>query len=176
MSVTEDPFKPLPVDETTDDFEVLRRKPVSLNPPSGAACPAVSIVRFSGFDLDERPLVTGIADLPGEVVVARSTVSLMRRDVGVSVVVAFEGGDPTRPIILGVLGDGREPASASAESVEVVADQQRITLSAEREVTLRCGDASITLTRAGKILITGKYILSRSAGYNRIKGAAVDIN
>jgi hypothetical protein len=49
-------------------------------------------------------------------------------------------------------------------------------LSAEREIVLRCGAASITLTRAGKILINGSYILSRSTGYNKIKGAAVGIN
>jgi len=41
---------------------------------------------------------------------------------------------------------------------------------------LRCGDASITLTRAGKVVIQGNYILSRSSGYNKIKGAAIDIN
>jgi uncharacterized protein (DUF2345 family) len=55
-------------------------------------------------------------------------------------------------------------------------DDQRIVLSAEREITLQCGEASITLTRAGKVLIKGTYVLSRSSGYNKIKGAAVDIN
>ena len=49
-------------------------------------------------------------------------------------------------------------------------------LRAEREIVLECGDASITLTRAGKVLIRGHYILSRASGYNRIKGAAIDIN
>jgi hypothetical protein len=43
-------------------------------------------------------------------------------------------------------------------------------------VVLRCGDASITLTQAGKVIIRGNYIVSRSSGYNKIKGAAVDIN
>ena len=45
-----------------------------------------------------------------------------------------------------------------------------------RQDAARCGDASITLTRAGKVIIKGNYILSRSSGYNKIKGAAVDIN
>ena len=49
-------------------------------------------------------------------------------------------------------------------------------LTAEREIVLKCGEASITLTRAGKVLIKGTYVLSRSSGYNKIKGAAVDIN
>ena len=55
-------------------------------------------------------------------------------------------------------------------------DDQRVVLTAEREIVLRCGEASITLTRAGKVLIKGTYVLSRSSGYNKIKGAAVDIN
>ena len=41
---------------------------------------------------------------------------------------------------------------------------------------LRCGKASITLTRAGKVLIRGAYLLSRSSGVNRIKGGSVQIN
>ena len=46
----------------------------------------------------------------------------------------------------------------------------------DREIVLRCGEASITLTRAGKVLIRGTYILTRSSGANRVKGAAVEIN
>ncbi len=56
------------------------------------------------------------------------------------------------------------------------ADGERVLVTAEREIVLRCGEASLTLTRAGKVLIKGKYIVSRSSGYNKIKGAAVDIN
>jgi uncharacterized protein (DUF2345 family) len=58
----------------------------------------------------------------------------------------------------------------------VQADDERVVVTAEREIVLRCGDASITLTRAGKVLIKGTYVLSRARGYNKIKGAAVDIN
>ena len=47
---------------------------------------------------------------------------------------------------------------------------------AESEIVLRCGEASITLTRAGKVLIRGTYLLSRSSGVNRIKGGSVQIN
>ena len=55
-------------------------------------------------------------------------------------------------------------------------DDERLVLSAQREVTIQCGKASITLTRAGKVLIRGEYLLSRSSGVNRIKGASVQIN
>jgi hypothetical protein len=55
-------------------------------------------------------------------------------------------------------------------------DGRTVALTGEEEVVLRCGKASITLTREGKVLIRGEYLLSRSTGVNRIKGGAVQIN
>lgn len=56
------------------------------------------------------------------------------------------------------------------------ADGERLVLKAEREIVLQCGKASITLTRAGKVIIRGAYVLSRSSGVNRIVGGSVQIN
>ena len=55
-------------------------------------------------------------------------------------------------------------------------DGERLVLQAEREIELRCGDASLVLTRAGKVILRGNYVVSRSRGVNKIKGAWVDIN
>jgi hypothetical protein len=60
--------------------------------------------------------------------------------------------------------------------VEVDADGERLLVSARTQMVLRCGKASITLTRAGKVLIQGSYVLSRSTGVNRLRGGAVQIN
>jgi len=82
------------------------------------------------------------------------------------------------PIIMGVMEPQqqiREVCSAEPD-INVQVDDERYVIQAEREIVLRCGDASITLTRAGKVIIKGNYILSRSTGYNKIKGAAIDIN
>ena len=49
-------------------------------------------------------------------------------------------------------------------------------MTARKQLTLRCGKSSITLTAAGKIIIRGKYIVSRSSGVHRIKGGSVQIN
>jgi len=49
-------------------------------------------------------------------------------------------------------------------------------LKAKQEIVLECGRASITLTSAGKVLIRGAYLSSRSSGVHRIKGASVEIN
>jgi hypothetical protein len=176
MSALGDPFDVLVTDTEADEFAALSRKPVA--PPPLAAAAGAATARFHGFDLDDQPLVVGVPGLTHEVIRARSIADLRRADLGSAVVLLFESGDVRRPIIVGVL---RDPASAPAGAapgrlVEVQSDEDRVVLSAEREIVLRCGDASITLTRAGKVLIKGAYIMSRSTGCNRIKGAAVDIN
>ena len=58
----------------------------------------------------------------------------------------------------------------------VYIDGKSIVLEGQDEVVLRCGDASITLNKNGKISIRGKYILNRAAGVNRILGASVQVN
>jgi len=65
-------------------------------------------------------------------------------------------------------------AGEGAHDVEI--DGERLVFTAQREIVFRCGEATIILTRAGKILIHGAYLLSRSSGVNRIKGGSVQIN
>jgi hypothetical protein len=67
-----------------------------------------------------------------------------------------------------------EPGPAPEADETVLPD--RLVLEAQREIVLKCGDASITLTRAGKIILRGTYVLSRSSGVNKIKGGSVQIN
>lgn len=136
--------------------------------------------------VDQRgcPLVDfpGIADR--EWIIAQSTVAIETHDVGREVALVFEEGDPRKPIIVGLLQRPR-PAQGSVASPEVQTgaspiaakiDGEQVVLSADKEIALRCGKASITLTRAGKVLIRGAYLLSRSSGVNRIKGGSVQIN
>jgi hypothetical protein len=61
-------------------------------------------------------------------------------------------------------------------SWKIEVEGKRVVLSAADEIVLRCGKSSITLTRAGKVVIRGAYLLSRASGVNRIKGASVQIN
>jgi Domain of unknown function (DUF6484) len=176
MSVRQDdPFEVLVVEDQSDEFSELTRR--EMVPARTLAAPSAATARLHGFDLDERPLVVGLPDLPYEIVPARTTVGLLRDHIGATVVVLFDQGDVRRPIVVGVLHDADRPGVAvSTPLVSAQVDDQRIVLTAEREIVLRCGEASITLTRAGKVLIKGTYVLSRSSGYNKIKGAAVDIN
>jgi hypothetical protein len=108
---------------------------------------------------------------------ARAAVDLHGPHIGRSVVLMFEGADPSRPIVMGVLREGAGwPLEQKPGQVEVDADGERMIVSAKEELVLRCGKASITLTKAGKVLIKGSYLLSRSSGVNRIKGGSVQLN
>jgi uncharacterized protein DUF6484 len=107
---------------------------------------------------------------------ARSVVDIRGEHIRKPVVLAFENGDPALPIVMGVLrGDDSRPLNAPGQ-VEVDADGERMIVSAKEQLVLRCGKASITLTNAGKVIIDGTYVVSRSRGTNRIKGGSVQLN
>lgn len=69
-----------------------------------------------------------------------------------------------------------EQKTQSAQVDDVYLDGQRVVLEGKQEIVFKCGEASITLTKAGKILIRGKYLLNRSTGVNRIMGGSVQVN
>ena len=55
-------------------------------------------------------------------------------------------------------------------------DGRRMSIEACDELELRCGEASITLRRNGKVVVRGTYIETCSRGTNRIKGSTVKLN
>lgn len=129
----------------------------------------IVIGKLGEFDAGGAPTIDFPGNLFGELP-ARSTVALTPGDYGRDVALMFESGDPRKPIILGLI---HHPVPAPTE---VRVDNERLVLSANKEIELRCGKSSITLTKAGKVLIRGDYLLSRSTGVNRIKGGSVQIN
>jgi hypothetical protein len=132
----------------------------------------VNSVRRAMVDFPDNPAGATLVE-------ARSLVPLRAKDRGAEVLLAFEGGEATKPIIVGtlpnenadVLQDNHQPAMFDA-----VVDGETLTLTARSEIVIRCGKASITLTKAGKLLIQGEYVVSRSAGVNKIRGGSVQIN
>src|SRR5215472_17170140 len=92
-----------------------------------------------------EPLVSFGEGCATEGIVARSTVEIASNQVGCPAVLILEGGDPRRPIVIGVL----QPRIQGDREVQL--DGERLILSADKEIVLKCGEASITLTRAGKV-------------------------
>lgn len=124
-----------------------------------------------------QPLVAFPGNPNETAIQARSTALLHSEDIGCEVALLFEGGNPQLPLIIGKIQHPdieknhqlNDPATAEL-------DGESIVLSARQNITLKCGKASVTLTRSGKIILRGAYLLSRSSGVNRIKGGSVQIN
>jgi Domain of unknown function (DUF6484) len=128
-------------------------------------------------DEGRMPLVLYDGQPGARALAARSLVDLHGAHVGRKVALMFEGADPERPLIMGVLREGEGwPLENRPGQIEIDVDGERMIVSAKAQIVLRCGKASITLTKAGKVLIRGEYVESRSSGVNRIRGGSVQIN
>jgi hypothetical protein len=150
--------------------------------------PGALVVDFEGNTLGPlaaRSVVTLDAAALGQAIALRQLVVLL-----------FENGDPRLPIIVGLvpvdpgaallgqllapvpptLASPPAPVAAPARPVEARVDGRRILLEGQEEVVLRCGEASITLKRDGKLILRGAYVETHAKGVNRIKGGSVKIN
>lgn len=148
------------------------------DPPLQGPVHGVIVGRLLALTDNGQTALVSFAGQPGHAALrARSTVDLHGPHMGQDVVLMFEQGDVHRPIVMGVLrGRAGWPLSEQPDTVEVDADGERMIVSAHEQMVLRCGKASITLTKAGKVLIDGTYVLSRSSGVNRVKGGSVQLN
>lgn len=165
----------------TDDLAGVaqrQRAPASVDRIDG-----VVIGRLVGFDDGGHPLVTFPGSKGGDEArttgtPARTTTDLGAGDIGRELALMFEHGDPACPLILGRMHCPvyRPDGAPGRSELTAETDGERLELRADQEIVLRCGRASLTLTRAGKILLRGAYLLSRSSGVNRIKGGSVQIN
>jgi hypothetical protein len=94
--------------------------------------------------------------------------------VGQEVVLLVDARAGRPPIVLGVVQPLGRPAASP--DVDAKIDGKRIELEGHDEIVLRCGEASITLRRNGRVLIQGVQVETRARGVNRIKGGSVSIN
>jgi hypothetical protein len=100
---------------------------------------------------------------------------------GSAVLLAFDRGDRSRPIILGALSESCQerssvPFRAEGSPVNAVVDGFRIVLRADREIVLECGESSLILQRDGRVVLRGVEVVSRASRTNKIRGACVKIN
>jgi hypothetical protein len=94
------------------------------------------------------------------------------------VLLVFEEERSDRPVVVGWLDPppaAREEGT-STRPAEARVDGRRVVLEANDEIVLKCGEASITLRRNGRVVIRGVYVETRARGVNRVKGGSVAIN
>jgi hypothetical protein len=144
-------------------------------------CQVGTLVRI---DDEGRPLVS-FPGSPGQPVVARVAFSGNSTDFveGAPVLLVFENGDESRPLVLGPVRESCQPAETSppievGSSVrdEVILDRRRIRFCAGDQVVVQCGRGSITLNADGSLEIRATRIVSQSSGVHKIRGATVRIN
>lgn len=95
-------------------------------------------------------------------------------DTPQEVVLLIDGRANRPPVLLGIL-QPLDGGDAHAE-MEARVDGRRIELEGREEISLRCGEATITLRRNGRIVIRGVQVETRASGVNRIRGGSVAIN
>lgn len=159
-----------PPGEAGELLELLIAERDASPPQLASRIDGIVVGRVCSIDAGGAIRVT-FAGTPDEGFGARAMIALEPRDQGQEVALMFEGGDPHRPVVLGKMVS---PLASGAN--EASADGRRVEIRADEEIVLRCGEASLTLTRAGKIVLRGAYVLSRASGVNRIQGGSVEIN
>ena len=138
-----------------------------------------------------------LVDFPGNpaegALVAITTLELNQQNLGRQVALLFLNGDLHQPVVMGMihsplqtmLDNFDQAARQSGEGVAIESDLsvddvevngKRVVFEAQDEMVFKCGESSITLTKSGKVLIRGKYLLNRSSGVNRIMGGSVQVN
>jgi len=167
---------------STAEFEIATgAEEASESAPDGAGAPLMAgtvIGTLIGFRDDGRVPLVLFPRQPGSAAVpAAATIDVHGSHIGRQVVLLFEGQDPRRPIIVGLLRIANAWSLAEQPGqVQVDADGERLSVTAQEQLVLRCGKASITLTKAGKVIVEGTYVSNRSSGVMRIKGGSVQIN
>ena len=102
---------------------------------------------------------------------------------GREILLVFENNDPARPIILDLMHslldeitEAPGPLLEAEKPDDVIVDGKRVTFDAKDEIVLRCGKASVTLQKSGKVVIRGTHLVSASSGPNKVKGASIALN
>ena len=144
-----------------------------------------------GINAQGQPLVEYPESPVRQPLPAISTLGITQQHIGRQVALLFAHGNPHSPVIMGIIHSPlqallethesalaalAEPAPATRQDMDLKIDGKRVVIEGREEIVLQCGEASITLTQAGEILIRGKYLLSSSKGVNWIMGNSVRVN
>ena len=177
----------------------MKTKPGPSDPTAAPAVAAGAGVKVGCLAAGSQPgkLVVDFEGNEAGPLAARSLAALDEASIRAAlasrqqVVLLFENGDLRLPIVVGLLAPEpgaallgtllRSPTAPSvvpapAKPTEARVDGRRVVVEGAEEVVLRCGDASITLRRDGKVVLRGAYVETTAKGLNRIRGGSVKIN
>lgn len=86
--------------------------------------------------------------------------------------------NPSRLVLIGLVRERVESGARDAApgQLEVKVDGETLRLTAEREIELRCGNASLILRQSGRVILKGTHVVTSSTGPLKVKGATVEIN
>lgn len=127
-----------------------------------------------GFDAG-KPLVVFSGNPKETALPARSLVELSSEAIGADVALLFQDGDPGKPLIVGRIVEPARKARAGPQP-QVIRDGERVTITGDERVELRCGKARIIMEKDGRITIRGTYVTSHASATNRIRGGSVNLN
>ena len=98
--------------------------------------------------------------------------------IGLEVAFLVDGTDDDRGYIVGVIENrpSIEVPIVTEARVEADGEPSVVRLRARNRLELTCGQASLTLTADGTVVLKGATVISRASGVNKIRGAAVRIN
>ena len=161
-----------------EDTVVAIQRPAEPSLPEGACLGWIVRVDEEGIwvDSDEHdagPMLAmsvvalGRDELEAAIADGREAVLLFLASSGQPVLLGLRQAVPVLEVQL--------PAQELTASVDG-REGKKVRLEGQDEVVLRCGKASITLRKNGRIVIRGVQVESRATGRNRIKGGAVLIN
>ncbi len=151
----------------------LLHEVVLQTPQRPARADGIAVGIFDGIAEDGAALVS-IPSFGLDRISARSISPLDLAQIGQDVALGFEGSDPLRPIILGLMIAA--PVVTPLAAAEVLLDGERVALTATHEIELRCGDAALIMSADGRIQLRGTYITSYASATQRILGGSVNVN
>ncbi|WP_111642382.1 hypothetical protein [Marinimicrobium alkaliphilum] len=153
-----------------------------LNVPEGE----LLIGTITGITEEGSPQLRFMLDGAWRTVAAVPMISMTPKHVGRQGVAMMANGEIKALVLVGLVHSPLDTVLQQAVTLDGMSEpeaepyadvdgQSRI-IEGKEQVVLRCGDASITLTKAGKIILRGKHLVSRSSGVNRILGGSIQMN
>ena len=185
---------------TNSDVDVFEQAATELDNKSMIAPGEIILGTITSIDVLGQPMVDYPLNPETGALKAITTLALTSQQVSRQVALLFNQGDLSQPIVIGLVHsplqamldnfqkdqetsfgnttsqDTQVELAANLGTDDVSVDGNKITFEAQDEMVFKCGKSSITLTKSGKVLIRGKYLLNRSSGVNRIMGGSVQVN